>query len=61
MFADRHDGMFASVYDDFLSAAFVAGGRSECKLRIIESARRAVDRRRVLEVNTDPPRYRYII
>jgi hypothetical protein len=35
--------MFASVYDDFLSAAYLAGGKSECKLRIIESARVAIN------------------
>lgn len=35
--------MFNDVFDDFLSAAFLAGGKSEFKLRIIESARLAID------------------
>ena len=36
--------MFTDVYDDFLDAAYLAGGRPECKTRIIASCRLAVDR-----------------
>ena len=35
--------MFVDVYDDFLEAAYLGGGKSECKLRIIASARYAID------------------
>jgi hypothetical protein len=35
--------MFLDILDDFLEAAFLAGGKSEFKLRIIESARYAVE------------------
>ena len=35
--------MFRDIYDDFLDAAYLAGGRPECKTRIIASCQRAVD------------------
>ena len=35
--------MFADCYDDFLDAAYLAGARSEYKLRLIAAAARAID------------------
>ena len=35
--------MFADVYDEFLSACFLSGARSEFKLRLIASAAPAID------------------
>ncbi len=35
--------MFADCYDDFLNAAYLAGGKSEYKLRLIASAALAID------------------
>jgi hypothetical protein len=35
--------MFADCYDDLLDAAYLAGGKSEYKVRIVESARYAID------------------
>jgi len=37
------DTMFADCYDDFLSAAYLAGARPEFKLRLIWDAARAID------------------
>jgi hypothetical protein len=35
--------MFSDIRNDFLTAVFYMGGRPECKTRIIESCRRAIN------------------
>ena len=34
---------FSSMYDEFLTAVYYMGGRGECKMRIIESCRYAIN------------------
>lgn len=36
--------MFADIFDDFLDAAYLAGGRAECKTQIIKSCRMAINK-----------------